>query len=88
MNAAGMRFCITCGSPLDPAKLQPAPAPPVQGSAAPLPLVSPAMPLRAPVGTQPIAVQAPMAAPAVPIAPVPVVGLGAPIAVPAKACRA
>ena len=88
MNAAGMRFCITCGSPLDPSKLQPAPAPPapVQGSAAPLPLVSPAAPGRAQAGTQPIAVHAP-AAPAVPIAPIPVVGLGAPAAAPAKAPR-
>ena len=90
MNAAGMRFCITCGSPLDPGKLQPAqPAQPVQGSAAPLPLVSPAAPLRAPVGTQPLAAvpHAPAApvAPIAPIAPIAVVGV-APAAA-AKASR-
>ena len=82
-----MRFCITCGSPLDPAKLQPQPA--VHGSAAPMPLVSPAAPLRAPAATQPLAAHAPVApvAPGVPIAPIPVVGLGAARAAPATASR-
>jgi len=68
MSAAGMRFCITCGSPLELRASQP--APPV-AAALPTPLVPPPAQPPAPV---PIPAASPIAAA---IAPAPVVGLGA-----------
>jgi len=73
MSAPGMRFCITCGSPLQKAST-PAPGPVSLTGTAPMPAV-PAVPVPAAAPAP-----APAPVPAAPIAPAPVVGLATPAA--------
>lgn len=80
VNAAGLRYCTSCGSTLETA---PAPAPPAPASPAPVAYAPPLVAAPPPVPPQPS--PSPIAAPAPPapapfIAPARVVDLGAPAA--------
>ncbi len=74
-----MRFCITCGSPLEGKPSKPSMPAPVPAPAAPQPTPAPAAQPPTPVAHTPAPAPSPgIAAPGPAIAPVPVVGLGAP----------